>query len=485
MVSFDWWDITKGGLRLVAIVDDLLHVLFAVVVVATVVVGLALSRNVYRSMLRTRAMRNDLEEKTLSRESRVYLGAIEAEGTVEEVLRKAGWSRVYLRRRVPVSRIGHNREIDVIAVGKVILVVEVKHWQGYVWSNGPRWFQMPVRMKHTLEFEDVMEDNVVKAAALRRFIENTHRIALPDLPLLSREGEGAEKKDDHNYQTVSFSNTGQDKNSANENDSSPEDALLNDKKDVGTWYTDKSLHKQCGLCVLPIVVFTNPRVKLDPATVKAKKFVFTLNDFRIFAREALRGNFSLEAPNEVVAWRKKGYLLLPPFLRRLLSPFHVPSEAALGSDLQQQIGEAIENMRTWDLVRLHNGRLIVGDVQKIDAPSANCIYERKELLEINFQWNYGAVGLLKSFLSNRGGTVELVLTTAKRLAIKKKEKKTQDWKGNIIFPIVPNNRRLTLNDRLSIKSPGTPKLITLALSNIKEVHLSRHLYELEKGIEVS
>ncbi|CCW63316.1 unnamed protein product [Phytomonas sp. EM1] len=473
--------ITNGLLRLAAAADDLFYIVLAVVVVATVGVAIALSQRVYRSMLRTRAMRYYTENEELSRGDRIYLGAIDAEESVEKILREAGWKYIYLRRRVPVSRVGHNREIDVIAVGKVILVVEVKHWQGYVWSNGPRWFQMPSRMKQTLEFEDVMEDNRVKAAALRRYIENTRRIPLPDLPFLCGKDQGIEKNSGQSYRGVG-SNAPRDKGSEMEADNSPEDAPLSGNKHTGTWYTDKSLHKQCGLCVLPIVVFTNPRVKLDPATVKAKKYVFTLSDFRTFACEALKGNISLEAPNEVVSSRGKWHFLLPSFLRRSPSAFHVPCEAALDRDLQQQIGEAVDIMRTWDLVRLHNGRLIVGDVQKVDAPSAHCMYERKHLLEINFHWNCGTLGLLKAFLSNRGGMVELVLTIAKRLAVKKKEEKPRDAKGNIVFPIIPKSRKLTLNDRLTIKVPGSLKLITILLADIKEVHLSRHLYELENDI---
>lgn len=440
-----------------ALLDDSVYVLLALTTIALVAVAIALSRNVYRQALRTQARSNLRREDTLTNEQRTFLNSMEAEEKIEEVLRKAGWVDVFLRRRVAVARVGHNREIDVVAVGPVILVVEVKNWQGYVWSKGSSWYQCRnLKTMDTLQFEDVQEDNVEKAAALRRYIENARRVALPDSGLVQEDA-------------IIFGHHSKSSQKAAESSSR------------GTWYSDRAIHKVCGKCVVPVVVFTHPRVKLDPQTVKAKKYVFTLDTFTTFAQQAIRGNIDLEALNDVPppapSWRS--WL---PFVR----PNRMPQAAALQpyfltEDQQDAVAAAVDVIRTWDLVYLLDGRMLTGDLQSIDAPSAFCMYERRHLLDINVRWNRGSLGLLKTFVTNKAGTVELVLTTAKRLAKKRKEKKPRNAQGNIVFPMIPKKARG--NDTIVMRLAGSPEPKTLLLCDVDRILLSHHLYESEKNYE--
>lgn len=435
--------------RVLALVDNSVYALLAVTTVLLGAVAFALSRNMYRDALRVQARAELRREDTLSKEHENFLRSMQAEEKVEAVLREAGWTDVFLRRRVAVARVGHNREIDVIAVGPVILVVEVKNWQGFVWSNGPRWYQCRNRRTmDTLEFEDVQEDNVEKAAALRRYIENARRVELPDSGMVQTDA-------------VAF---GQDKAAAR-----------------GTWYSDKAIHKVCGKCVVPVVVFTYPNVKLDPATVGAKKYVFTLKTFAAFAAQAIHGNIDLDALNEVSTASRwwPAWLPFQRVPRRLTATARSP--VFLTEDQQDNVAGVVDLLRTWDLVYLLDRRLITGDLQKIEMPSAFCMYERKHLLDVNVRWNRGLLGLLRTFVTNKVGSIELVLTTAKRLAKKRKERKPRNAAGNIVFAMQPKRKKE--NDYLVMKMAGTGKLQTVLLCDVDRISLSHHLHESEKQLQ--
>ncbi|KPA81673.1 hypothetical protein ABB37_03982 [Leptomonas pyrrhocoris] len=438
---------------LLSLLDGTVYVLLALTTVALVVVAVALSRNMYRDALRTQARSNLRREDTLTNEQQGFLKSMQAEENVEEVLRKAGWSEVFLRRRVAVARVGHNREIDVVAVGPIILVVEVKNWQGYVWSHGSSWYQCRNRKTmDTLQFEDVQEDNVEKAAALRRYIENARRVELPDSSVVQTDA-------------VIF---GHDKSKQNGR---------------GTWYSDKAIHKVCGKCVVPVVVFTNPRVKLDPATVKAKKYVFTLDTFGAFAQQVLHGNIDLDALNDVVtpsSWWSWAPLVRAHTRAPRAAPAGTAGSFFLTEDQQCQVATVVDVMRTWDVIYFLDSRMVTGDLQSIDVPSAFCSYERKHLLDINVRWNRGVWGLVKTFLTNKAGTVELVLATAKRLAKKRNERKPRNAQGNIVFPMVPKKKKG--NDTIVMKMAGTTELKTILLCDVDRIFLSHHLYENEKQL---
>lgn len=502
-----WRRHSSGSPNYGLMLDDVLYTLLALVCCFMLAVVFFLSKNKYSKALRTHAGRFFASQHQLKRQQKTFLGSMEAEEHVMRVLEEEGWRNVFLRRRVPISRLGHNREIDVVAVGNIILVVEVKHWRGYVWSNGMSWFQAPnyeafferqrrkdelkgprsgptgakgerVAAPATLEFENVQDDNVLKAAALRRYIENARRIALPDFRLVNPSGAA----DDGELATDADAASGANSPKV----SSP---TVKPRR-----YNDQALHKKCGLCVLPVVVFTNPAVKLDPATLKKERYVFTLDTFRVFAREALRGNVSAEAPNAVVERNSKLLSFLAYQTRRLLRPVPilrglVTTKTAgylLDEDLQDEVAYAVDVLRTWDLVFLHDGRLITGDVVKIDAPSANCMYERKHLLDVSIRWNSSPViGLIKTLLYNEAGTVKLELTTAKRVAIKRNENKPRDEQGNIKFSIQPKKySNPNLNDRLFIKPAGSSEAFHFyPIADIKEVRLSHHLYESERLLQ--
>lgn len=419
---------------LLALSDDLLLLAIVLVTAATIGCSIALWKNKYVSVLRVDAVRKLQEAKPLSTEHKKFKIAMAAETIVEGMLKEEGWRHVYPNRRVAVSRVGHNREIDIIAVGPRILVVEVKHWRGYVWSSGSCWYQRPHLRGQTLEFENVYSDNVEKAAALRRYIENTQRIPLPDNLKAATEEEGA-----------------------------------------GTWYTSHALHTYCGAVVVPVVVFSNPDVRLDPDTIMKMENVFTLSSFRDYLRE-LRWEQQRSS-----SWLR-GLMWWNRTPKKIGGKDNSGEEVFMSVKTERRVAAAVDLLRTWDVLNLHDGRIITGDVQNVIAPTAFCSYERKHILDIKLEWNVGWMGVVKTLLTNRSASVEIVLATAKRLAVKKKENKPRNAKGNIVFSIRPRQRRVTACDRLVIRAAGNTTPMQIAFADIKEILLSKHLYITEKRV---
>ncbi|RNF26893.1 uncharacterized protein Tco025E_00856 [Trypanosoma conorhini] len=405
-------------------------VLMALFTLVTVLVAVGLSKGFFRLSLSSLSWRHILSLTGMSFREKQLLASMEAEELVEAALREAGWKHVFLRRRVRVQRLGHNREIDVVAVGPVVLVVEVKHWRGQVWSNGPRWFQCPNDSRRALEFEDIQEDNLVKAAALRRFIENDRRIPLSDFHTLSANGS----------RTAA--------------------GVMEGKSRMqGTWYTDRRVHKQCGELVVPVVVFTNPAVVLDPNTVKQKERVFDLSSFQSFAAQLmrdLRGPLPCGSP-----WGR--------FAQAFCSMISGSGERALALSAleEERVAAAVDTMRTWDMIYLHSGRLIHGDVVELCLPSINRRVERKHVLDVEVRWFDGVVGFLRSLWEGSGGAVRVRLGATQRLAMRRDE---------IVIPITRRNlKQMRANDRLVVKMAGSRDTETVALADICRLRLSHHM----------
>eukprot|EP00796_Vickermania_ingenoplastis_P006741 gene6741-4834_t len=451
--------------HVVALSDEFLFLVILVILGVTAWCAFGVYKNKYRGALKVHAVRKIQSDDKMSRSDLRFKTALQAETRVEEILREEGWRYVFPNRRVAVSRVGHNREIDVIAVGPRILVVEVKHWRGYVWSSGSSWYQCPYKRAQTLQFEDVLSDNVEKAASLRRFIENYGKIPLPDAGVFAKQRAVSSPVLPPNFPP--------EEEPKGESAPPPPGGPL---PEAGTWYSDRSLHTQCGVVVVPIVVFTNPDVRLDPETIMRLENVFTLSTFRTY----LQG----------LKWQQQRSAAWSRLPQRLLSSVSGSASAApkskevvLDTKTEKRIAEKLELLRTWDVLHLHDGRIVTGDVLEVIAPTAFCSYKRKHLLNIKIQWNVGFIGTVKTFLSNASARVELILATEKRLAVKKKENKPRNAKGNIEFVVHPRKRRVTAIDRLSIRCPGNPVPMTVALTDIKEIFLSKHLYLTENLLQ--
>ncbi|KEG15215.1 hypothetical protein DQ04_00141030 [Trypanosoma grayi] len=420
-------------------VSDVLYwlpsALLAIPTLLLIFIAVGLSYGFFRQSLSSWSWRHIFSLTRMSFREKQLLASMQAEELVEAALRSAGWKHVFLRRRVPVQRLGHNREIDVVAVGPVVLVVEVKHWRGSVWSNGPRWFQRASDSRRALEFEDIQEDNLVKAAALRRFIENDRRIPLSD------------------YHTVadSLRSAKGDKVSA--------------AQGYGTWYTDRRVHKQCGELVVPVVVFTNPAVKLDPSTVKLKKCVFDLPAFEAYARKLMR---DMRSPSTF----RSPWGSFVRFLKRVFFRSMTTTSSALSPEEEERVASEIEKIRTWDMIYLHNGRLLHGDVRELDLPSMQCRFERKHLLDVEIRWFDGILGFVRSLWEGGGGLVRVRLAAAQRVAMRRSE---------IAFPIARRNiRRIGCNDRVIVKLAGTLTIETVPLADIRTIRFSHHMEESHK-----
>ncbi|KAF5226405.1 putative Nuclease-related domain containing protein [Trypanosoma cruzi] len=406
--------------------------LMTLVTCVTIFIAVGLAQGFFRNTLSSLSWRNILFFTAMSSRQKQLLASMQAEELVEAALRSAGWKHVFLRRRVPVQRLGHNREIDVVAVGPVVLVVEVKHWRGQVWSNGSRWFQCPDNSKRALEFEDIQEDNLVKAAALRRFIENDRRIPLSDHHMNGNHRSPTEEGD-----------------------------ITQDKsRGHGTWYTDRRLHKQCGEFVLPVVVFTNPAVVLDPSTVKQKKRVFNLASFQLFAEQLMQ---EMRGPL-VRGGRPWGRLAQR--LRSILFG-SVKRPLAISIHVEERVAAAVETMRTWDMIYLHSGRLIHGDVTELHLPSIKLWIERKHILDVEVWWFDGFIGLLRGLWEGGGGMVRVRFDAAQRLLMGRDE---------IAIPIAPRNlKHMTANDRLVVKTAGSRVTVTVALADVCRLRFSHHM----------
>lgn len=534
------------------IAEDALIAFLIMVLVATLICGWALKKNYYRAALKVNAVRKLREGKPMTDSDKKFKTALQAETVVENLLKKEGWKYVFPNRRVAVSRLGHNREIDIIAIGPQILVIEVKHWRGFVWSSGNAWYQCPYRKAQALMFENVYSDNVEKAAALRRFIENQRRIPLPDAKEIfggwaSPPGgvvEHADDEDEGQEKRKNKNGKGEEEDLRHEEVSQqqvcPNTILPSSSTTTGTWYSDRALHTMCGTVVVPVVIFTNPDVRLDTHTIlREYENVFTLETFREYLKELSRQQQSRawqwcwhgfpsfwnpffkpkqDARRGAGSTRLKGeeesphsFLFLEKKKERkksknkkdtsFLSSTATEEEekkknvgehnrsakkgvvALLSGETQRKVAEAVDMLRTWDVLQLHNGQIVTGDVQAVIAPTAFCSYERKHLLQIHLHWNSGFLGLLKTFLMNKSGFIEIVLTSEKRLAIKKKENKPRNAEGNIVFPFRPRHKKIGGSDRFLVRSPGNPRIVPILIADVKNISLSKHLYLTENIIK--
>jgi hypothetical protein len=356
---------------------------------------------------KTWTMQSVLTDKEKDRRVLQLNAALGAEDQVAEVLKAAGIP-VFLRKRVFVAQDNHNREIDVVAVADKVLVIEVKNWSGSVWRNGFRWFQLPPKSTRPLEFEDIFAESKYKTEALRRHLENDHKISLP------REQED----------------------------------------------------------LVSCLIFTHPRVKLDPNSVGNLPHVYSLEGFRQYvnANYAPLSRAGVVGASAHIAktWVHWAYSLVRP---------QRPEEHTLDGTTKGQICSALGTVRTWDTVVLHNGTLIHGDVMCVECPSAAAAYPRHHLVDIQLRWSAPSVlGLATSLWNGTAGTVVLVLSEAKRKP-KKKEQKPRDDDGNIVFPIVMprKNTDMKQTDRVLVKRAGTPSCEPIPISSIRTIELSQHL----------
>jgi hypothetical protein len=107
-------------------------------------------------------------------DARRFRAAIEAEDSIATVAALVGHSHasIHLRKRIFIPHDRRNREIDVIIVADKLYVVEVKNWQGDVWSDGRKWYQRPTqRSISSIEYDDVAEEVEHKAGGLLAFLQ--------------------------------------------------------------------------------------------------------------------------------------------------------------------------------------------------------------------------------------------------------------------------------------------------------------------------
>ena len=387
--------------------------------------------------------------------------ALQAEDYVGEAFEDAGCSDYFLRKRVYVPEQARNREIDCIGVCKDrILVVEVKNWRGDVWCNGIRWYQKAAATTKALEFEDLMTEAQFKTDALRKHFEYDHRVPI---------------------------------------------------------------HKDC---FVTCIVFTNPNVRIDPNTVGTKPYVFNMDMFKEFVAKEMRGasgkvlyqDYFISHQSEIRA-REAAKLLprKPPARPKPWTPvvdaltwsgsvvggsvLSVASSAVAGSwwlvsslvprggsgsgvsklteEDRFKIRKMCGRIRTWDVIKMHNGNTVHGDVIAIAAPSAGCGFLRHDLEWVTMEWSAaGLRGLFGAIVHGTACTITIRPTEAKRVPKKNKKDATvskyrDPATGNISFPVkVQYHTNIRKNDHIVYKVPGKPTTFEVSLAHIKSIELS-------------
>ena len=204
--------------------------------------------------------------------------------------------------------------------------------------------------------------------------------------------------------------------------------------------------------IVPILVFSNPAVRLDPRTISNMNCVFTIATFKPFA----------ESECKAQSWRNWAASFVLP----------------LGLENKVRIVSALDQIKTWDCVTLHNGTLIHGDLLAIECPSVGVSFERRHLESIQYSWASGNLwGLFTSVWNGSAGWIKLVLCEAKRHKAQKQKKAghaIRDKEGNVLFAVHPSKKKkdLTDSDRIVFKRAGQRIPEMFATYTIKNVDLS-------------
>jgi len=210
--------------------------------------------------------------------------------------------------------------------------------------------------------------------------------------------------------------------------------------------------------VVVALVFTNPAVKLDPRSVAALENVFTLEQFETFCKT--------EVANSV----KHG----PSWSEWLWSwvPFTKQDVAKkLDSSARAQATEILLRTRTWDMITLHNGTTITGDVRHIDIPSAGVSHARNHVTRMDITWAANTYwGLLTSVVKGGAAEVHIQLVEHKRLP-KRNENKPRDGDGNLRFMLEQKGRA----DQIVLRPAGSAQDETVPLRSIRQIALSSHV----------
>ena len=396
--------------------------------------------------------------------------ALKAEDLVGEAFEAAGCSDYFLRKRVYVPEQARNREIDCIGVCKDrVLVVEVKNWRGDVWYNGIRWFQKATATGKALEFEDLMAEAHFKTEALRKHFEYDHRVPI---------------------------------------------------------------HKDC---FVTCIVFTNPNVRIDPNSVGTLPYVFNMDMFKEFVAKEMSGSsgpvlyrdyFLIHQKEIQVREAAKLVPRKPKTAPTAWTPV-VNAAAVVGSSIWsgttavasgswwavKSIGSKIVastgatadgqpkltaddrfkirkmcgRIRTWDVIKMHNGNTVHGDVIAIAAPSAGCGYLRSDLEWIKMEWSSSSIkGLFGAMAFGTACSITIRPVESKRTLKKNKQdslitKFRDPETGNITFPVkIQYNTNTRKNDHVVYKVPGKATTFEVSLAHIKTIELSES--RLAKGV---
>lgn len=212
----------------------------------------------------------------------------------------------------------------------------------------------------------------------------------------------------------------------------------------------KSLAKLKDSDVHSILVFTNPNVRLDPVSVVSMGNVFTVETLKTHIGAA-------------ESW-------LASTLTYYVSAF----APAIPDEAQKAASEALDKMKTWDTVVLHNGTMIHGDVLGLEAPSFGLSLDRDEVSNMTLEWCGTTLwGLVCSLWQGGAAMMKVNLSNAARKKLAKKskvDKKVINTEGDVRFLIKDGKRKvLQKNDRIIVRPAGKPGTEEHCLCDIKSI----------------
>jgi hypothetical protein len=150
--------------------------------------------------------------------------------------------------------------------------------------------------------------------------------------------------------------------------------------------------------VLPCLVFTRAGCRLDPATVGCLPNVFTLDAFA-----------QMVGPAAAASWLNPMAYFPTPF-------------GTLARVQRAAINKAMDCIRTWDTIVLHNGEQITGDIMRLVLPEyqpadralaggpGSLVLARNEMTELSVDWAAASwFGIVAALFNGYGGCARMKL----------------------------------------------------------------------------
>ena len=197
--------------------------------------------------------------------------------------------------------------------------------------------------------------------------------------------------------------------------------------------------------IIPVVVFTHPKVKLDPKSVSNMPNVFTMERFIQWLQPS--------AAKQATTWWGTLTSMLPAFITGNSGP-------KLSLAQKTKVEKALGLARTWDSVILHNGTLLNGDIISVEVVSSDVSVARNLIYDVTVEWAANTLwGMCASMWAGSAG--HLILKMRRRKGAPKEP---------VRVPIkVSYAKNFDKVDRIIFRSAGKPHNDIIPLAKIKSI----------------